>query len=253
MLESTKIIVSAKNAKPEKFDAIRNFVFFSIRNYEYEKLTTSDEYKRLKALIEDDHEGINALTCPEDTVSEYLKDTTDRQLWLDLRKEALSLKDELSKLPTLDKYNALTDTDKVFIKLQAHTAITAIKLDESVLKDMDFTQAVNTFYSKGSMTKIKDILKAIFTNCVGSEGELFYAVKLRKSDFGAEDIRSCLAAFRGTAKRPVDKEKKLGRYDWVKKDGNTKQQAMAVTNLFAVVLDRDNEYEVVKPEETTAE
>lgn len=257
MLKSNAIIIGSKNHKSEKFDVICNFVRLVVRNYEYERMVSNDEYVRLKGLVEDDHEGINGLTCPDETVKEYITDNKDAKTFLDMRKEVNGLLDEIKSFGvTIEQYNALSDTDKVFITLQAHTAMPGIKLDKSVLEGIDFKKVVENYYSKGSLKGAKDTLKGLFNKIVGSEGELFYGVKLRKSDFADQDIRSCFAYFRGTAKRPVTKKdgnETYGQYTWVKKDGNTNAQAMAITNLFSVVLDREKDYEVIKPEESTEE
>lgn len=255
MLKSSAIVIGCKNHKSEKFDVICNFTRLVVRDFEYSRITGKKDYIRLKALVEDDHEGINALECPEETIREYIPNAVEAQLFLDMRKEVNDLKEEISSFGvTLDQYNALSDIDKIFITLQAHTAMPAIKLDTSILENIDLKPIIGDYFKKGSLKGIKNKLQGIFTKCVGSEGELFYGVKLRKSDFNDEDVRTCLSYFRGTAKRSVDKKdgnEIYGSYDWVCKDGNTNAQAMAITNLFSVVLDREKDYEVIKPEEST--
>ena len=251
MLKSNAIVISTKNHKPEKFNTICNFVRFVVRQAEYEKAYAS--IKDTRETLESEHENINALTCDDEKIREYITDAIKAQEYLDARKEVIAiLKERDSFGVTLEEYNALSSTDKIFITLQAHTAISSIKLDTTILNNIDIKTPVEKFYSKGSLKGVKDIFKAIFNNCVGQEGELFYGVKLKKSDFADEDLRNCLAKFRGDAKRTRTKKDDLeiyGDYKWTKKDGNSKIQALAITNLFSVVLDRAKDYEVIKPEE----
>lgn len=255
MLKSNAIVISTKNHKPEKFDVICNFVRFTVRNFEYEKVY--NQIKETRDTLENEHEGINALTCDESKIREFITDAVKAQEFIDLRNELNSIiKERDSFGVTLDQYNSLSATDKVFITLQAHTALTAIKLDKDIVKDIDLEKPIAKYFASGSLKGIKDIFKSIFTNVVGQEGELFYSVKLKKSDFSDEDLRNCLAYFRGTAKR--GKVKKDGGeiytdYTWDKKDGKVNAQTMALTNLFAVVLDCSKDYEIIKPEETVVE
>ena len=222
MLSSERIVISTKNHKVESFDSICAFVRFLVRHSEYEKITkTSGDFATLKKKIEDAHTSTDVLTCEEDVIKSSLT-PAEAEIFLTL-----------------------------FITLQAHTAMKSIKLDKSILNEIDLSKPIGKYFSSGSLKGIKDIFRTIFAKVVGSEGSLFYGVKLRKSDFSDEDLRSCLSYFRGNAARTVSSKggtKAYGEYDWIRKDESKDAQAMALTNLFAVVLDRNKDYEVIKPD-----
>lgn len=251
MLKSNLIVISCKNHKPEKFDLISKFVRFAVRQTEYEKNVNSSDYKDLREKFETACADVDVLTCEESLINEKLT-PVDAEKLIAYRNEIISLKTEIATIGvTLDEYNALGSTDKVFITLQAHTAMKSIKLSTDILEKIDIATPVKKFYSQGTLKGIKDILRTLFSKVVGEEGELFYGVKLKKSDFSDENIRNCLAYFRGDAKRSVSKKdggEIVGAYDWTKKEDSVQAQIMAITNLFAVTLDKSNDYEVVKPE-----
>ena len=252
MLSAEKIIISTKNHKVESFDSICAFVRFLVRHSEYEKLTKSTgDFATLRKKIEDAHTSVDVLTCEEDVIKSSLT-PAEGEIFLALRQEVLDLKDAIQETgKSLEDFNTLSDTDKVFITLQAHTAMKSIKLDKSILDEIDLSKPIGKYFSSGSLKGIKDIFRTIFAKVVGKEGQLFYGVKLKKSDFSDGDLRNCLAYFRGNAARTASSKggtKAYGEYDWIRKDESKDAQAMALTNLFAVVLDRNKDYEVIKPE-----
>ena len=57
------------------------------------------------------------------------------------------------------------------------------------------------------MKDLKNNLMPVFNKLLGSEGDYFYGIKTRKSDFSDEDLRNFLASFGGTAKRAETKVK----------------------------------------------
>ena len=252
MLSSERIVISTKNHKVESFDSICAFVRFLVRHSEYEKITkTSGDFATLKKKIEDAHTSTDVLTCEEDVIKSSLT-PAEAEIFLTLREEVLYLKDAIQETgKTLEDFNSLSDTDRVFITLQAHTAMKSIKLDKSILNEIDLSKPIGKYFSSGSLKGIKDIFRTIFAKVVGQEGQLFYGVKLKKSDFSDGDLRNCLAYFRGNAARTASSKggtKAYGEYDWIRKDESKDAQAMALTNLFAVILDRNKDYEVIKPE-----
>lgn len=248
MLNSEKIIVSTKAHKVEKFDTIVNYVRFLVRHTELEKITSNKDFTSARSKIENTLPDTDALTVPEEKVREILTD--DAVDFLAKREELLALKEELAKIPVgLSDFNALGTTDRTFIILQAHTAMKSIKLDETVFEGIDLESPIQKFYSSGTMKGVKDMLRSIFSKIVGTEGELFYGVKLRKSDFSDLDVRNFLAYFGGKAQRTTTKKDGItvgGAYKWVDKSGDKASQSMSTTNLFAVVLDSEKDYEVLK-------
>lgn len=256
MLKSSAIVISCKNHKIDKFDAICNFVRFTVRHNEYVKISENKDFKALKESFTSACADVDVLTCEESLIKEKLS-ALDAENLINFRKEINALNAEITATGiTIDEFNALSATDKVFITLQAHTAMPAIKLSTDILKDIDMKTPVEKYYSQGTLKGIKNIFRGIFNKVVSEEGELFYGVKLRNSDFSDSDLRNCLAYFRGNAKRTVTKKdgtEIYGTYTWACKEGTATAQAMALTNLFAVVLDRTKDYEVIKPETPVGE
>lgn len=252
MLKSEAIVVSTRNHKPEKFDEIANFVRFYVRHCEYVKVTQGTDWKKFCEDLSSAVPDCDPLSLDKATVEEKLS-AVDAEDFLAQRNEVIALKSAIAETgATIDQFNALSETDRVFVILQCHTAMPSIKLSSDILDKIDMAKPVEKYFKQGSLKGIKDIFRSIFANTVGQEGELFYGVKLRKSDFADNDLRNCLSYFRGNARRSVTKKgdtSTYGKYEWVCKETNKNAQAMALTNLFAVVLDRDKEYEVIKPEE----
>lgn len=256
MLKSELITISTLNHKPEHFEKISNFVRFKIRHTEYVRITSSKQWKDYQNRLEIANAGAEIMTLDMESITKTLapEEVAD---FVAKRDDLANIQAELDTYGIkIEDYNALSDTDKVFIILQAHTALKSIKLDKSIVEGIDLKKMIANFYAKGSMKDVKSALKTIFHNTCGKEGELFYGAKVRNSDFSDADVRNFLAYFRGNAARAVTKEEgamSLSEYKWVCKEGSLDAQTMALTNLFAVVLDTKTGFEVIKPDETVTE
>ncbi len=55
--------------------------------------------------------------------------------------------------------------------------------------------------------KLKDALLPVFCRLLGTEGDLFYGIKVRRTSFDDVDIRNFLAILAVRAKKPKPKEK----------------------------------------------
>lgn len=261
--DSSKIVVKACNIKPEKASEVYNFTRFLV----YRKVAENAEnaMKNEIKIIEKTLINANWKTVSKDEllkIKEFdaISFLSKRDVWEDARNEL----NKLEKLSVNDEsYNAIQKTDKVFLTLQAHTAISSINLESYILdsdkKDdsgkpvkYDFSNIIESFYKQGKMGEIKQNLINIFRQIVSFEGSLFYGVKLRKSNFTDKDIREFLASFGGKAKRTSTvkgSNKIYGNYEWIE-NYNEKAVLTALTTLFAVVTERtgENGVEVIKPE-----
>lgn len=253
MLKSENIVVRVSNQKPETMDKISNFVHYLCWSNELEALSST--FSKMRSLIE--------CTFPAENVDEIndlskliLVDGLDVQKFLDTRDQLKSVKSILAKLDSVGAnkvtYNDLNSTDKIFLVLQAHTAVKSIKLDKSILvKDdgtnYDFSPLISKWVESGQgLSNIKKSLSKIFSNIVGKDGELFYAVKVKGGDIPDSDVRQFFGVFTGNAGRS-GKDKK-GQYTWVK-DYSEKKVLTALTDLFAVVFESGN-CQIVKPEKS---
>lgn len=253
MLKSENIVIRVSNQKPETMDKISNFVHYLCWSSEHEKL--SGAFSKMRAMIESTFPTEDGNTI-EDVSKLILVDGLDVQKFIDTRKELVSVKAILTSLNEKG-YNKITfsdlnNTDKIFLTLQAHTAVKAIKLDKSILakKDgtnYDFSPLIEKWVKSGQgLSNIKKSLSKVFSNIVGEEGDLFYPVKVKGGDIPETDIRQFFGAFTGNAGRS-GKDKK-GVYTWVT-DYSEKRVLNALTDLFAVIFESGN-CETIKPEET---
>lgn len=256
MLKSENIVIRVSNQKPETMDKISNFVHYLCWSNELEALLST--FSKMRSLIE--------CMFPTENVDEIndlskliLVDGLDVQKFIDTRDQLKSVKAILANLDSVGAnkvtYNDLNSTDKIFLTLQAHTAVKSIKLDKSILvKDdgtnYDFSPLISKWIESGQgLSNIKKSLSKVFSNIVGNDGELFYPVKVKGGDIPDSDVRQFFGAFTGNAGRS-GKDKK-GQYTWVK-DYSEKKVLTALTDLFTVVFESGN-CQTIKPEKPTAE
>ena len=250
MLKSENIVIRVSNQKPETMDKISNFVHYLCWSNELE--TLSSTFSKMRSLIE--------CTFPTENVDEIdlskliLVDGLDVQKFIETRDQLKSVKAILANLDSVGAnkvtYNDLNSTDKIFLTLQAHTAVKSIKLDKSILvKDdgtnYDFSPLISQWVESGQgLSNIKKSLSKVFSNIVGNDGELFHPVKVKGGDIPDSDVRQFFGAFTGNAGRS-GKDK---QYTWVK-DYSEKKVLTALTDLFTVVFESGN-CQTIKPEET---
>lgn len=253
MLKSENIVIRVSNQKPETMDKISNFVHYLCWSSEHEKL--SGALSKMRAMIESTFptEDVNTI---EDVSKLILVDGLNVQKFIDTRKEFVSVKAILTSLNekgyNKTTFSDLNNTDKIFLTLQAHTAVKAIKLDKSILAkedgtNYDFSPLIEKWVKSGQgLSNIKKSLSKMFSNIVGEEGDLFYPVKVKGGDIPETDVRQFFGAFTGNAGRSG--EDKKGVYTWVT-DYSEKRVLNALTDLFAVIFESGN-CETIKPEET---
>ena len=258
MLKSEKFYCKTNSLKDKNFD-FGGHVRTSVRNKELSVLQDKKTYKDSKKALEDAHADIDILTCDESIINTVLKN--DAGQFIKDRNEVVALKEEIASLPiTIDQVTALCPTDRVHITLMAHAIYKNVQLDADIFDTekggVDISKAVQAYYSKGSIKDLKDALRPVFNKLIGSEGDYFYGIKTKKSDFTDKDLRNFLAPFGGSAKREQTKSKKDGvetitfkDFNYTDKSGNKKVQIAAFTTLCAVVLDNASKHEVIKPEE----
>lgn len=260
MLDSKKIVVSFNNVKEGKFDLVSNLVHYLV--WDSEKKRVKKTYDKMVAVILDAMPNATPLKITKEGLAPVASDI-DVLTFLEVREEYKTI---LSKLADLDKigvnhntYSSLNSTDKIFLILSAHTAIGSISLTKSCLetgeiddgkpKYYDFGELVKKWYTTNAGFKtIRENLLACFKRLTGSEGELFYPVKLKRSDISTLDVNNFAAIFGGKASRSKDKNGNYGKYTWNQTFDN-KRVLPALTTIFAVILDRKEELEVIKNSE----
>lgn len=261
MLNSNKFYSKTNALKDTTFD-FGGYVRTLVRNTELSRMLDKKSYKDGKKALEDAHADIDVLTCEADIVNKTLGN--DAGQFIKDREEIIALKDEVATLLPIDSVTSLCPTDRVHITLMAHAIYKNVQLDADIFDTekggVDISKAVQAYYTNGSMKALKDALRPVFNKLIGSEGDYFYGIKTKKSDFTDKDLRNFLASFGGSAKREQTKTKKDGvevvkfsDFNYTDKSGNKKVQISAFTTLCAVVLDNASKHEVIKPETTEKE
>ena len=261
MLSTEKIFVKESAVKNLSVFNPYDYVRTLIRNTELTKALDKKSFKDGKKTLEETHANIDIMTCDEKVINETL--LNDAGQFIKDRAEIIALKDEIASLPIkIEQVTALCPTDRVHITLMAHAIYKNVQLDADIFDTekggVDISKAVQAYYNKGSMKDLKDALRPVFNKLIGSEGDYFYGIKTKKSDFSDNELRNFLATFGGAAKREQVKTKKNGEtivtykdFNYVDKSGNKKVQIAAFTTLCAVVLDNASKHEVIKPEAET--
>lgn len=256
MLKSEKIIVRVANHKENSIDKISNFVHFLCYRSEYEKLSRA--FSTMRSEIESHFPTVEDVNTIE-PASLFMIDGFDVKKFLDTREDLKKVRKILSSLANANvnemTFDSLSNTDKVFLTLQAHTAVKSIKLDASILvkedgEKYDFSPLIKKWYASGQgLSNIKKSLSKIFSSIVSEEGVLFYPVKVKGGDIPDKDIRHFLAMFGGKAVR--EGKAQNGKFVWDERC-DEKVVLNHLTTLLAVVFESGN-CETIKPEEKPEE
>lgn len=257
MLKNEKMYINAVALKDENtMDTVRDYVVSIIRHAELAK--AQKKISEDRDAIQTAKPGLDALTCDIAIVIEVLGQE-NAGAFIKNRAEYLELVEECNNCISLDGLTAYPESDVARLKIMAHMIYPAVNL-EKVLENINLATPIKTWYSKGQgQSKLKDLLAPVFTKLLGTEGELFYGIRVKRSQFDDEDIRHFISSFGGTAKRTETKSKKDGKeitkvsnYNWVDKSGNKKLQYSALTTLLGVILDNPSKHVVIKPDEKSA-
>lgn len=262
MIKTNKFYVKSDAMKLDNGKSALNIfevVKSVVRHKELEVTLEKKVIRDAKETYETAHPGKDVMTATEEDCRVALGDDFG-EFWK-ARKEVETLKEECENCIPTDVYTALPATDKIHVTLIAHTIYNRVVLDNSTFRyengGVSLSDAISEYYANGSKKNMKEILKPIFHKLLGSEGEYFYGIKVRNSNFKEEDIRQFLAVFGGVPKREIKGSDKkgysYGAYIWVDKSKDLKLQARALTDLMAVILDNSDRHEVVKPEKTESE
>lgn len=231
-----------------------------VRHKELEVALEKKAIRDAKEVYESAHPGKDVMTATEEDCRTALG--VDFGEFWKARKEVEALTEECENCLPLDNYTSLSNTDKVHIVLIAHTIYNRVLLTSDIFDTekggANISEPIKKFYTgKGTIKAMKDLLRPVFHKLLGEEGEYFYSIKVKNSDFSDTDIKHFLANFGGVPKREVKgSEKKgysYGAYTWIDKSNDKKVQLKAFTDLCAVILDNSDKHTVVKPEKTESD
>lgn len=231
-----------------------------VRHKELEVALEKKAIRDAKEVYEMAHPGKDVMTASEEDCCVAL--SVDFGEFWKARKEVEALSEECDNCLSMDLYTALPATDKVHITLIAHTIYNRVMLTSDIFDTekggANISEPIKKFYTgKGTIKAMKDLLRPVFHKLLGEEGEYFYSIKVKNSDFSDTDIKHFLANFGGVPKREVKgSEKKgysYGAYTWIDKSNDKKVQLKAFTDLCAVILDNSDKHTVVKSEKTESD
>lgn len=263
MLKADKFVVKSDALKVETGFCMMDYVRSLVRNTELTKAMDKKSFKDGKKAIESAHAEIDPMTCNETVIYEVLK--TDGGQFIKDRNEVLALRSEVADCIPLDKVTSLCPNDRVHVTLMAHEIYKTVQLDPDIFNSekggIDISKCIKMYYSKGSLKDLKNNLTAVFNKLLGSEGDYFHGIKIRKSSFEDIDLRNFLANFGGMAKKSETKGKDkagqdvkiYGDFNYIDKSENRKVQIAAFTTLCAVILDNASKHEVIKPTKVVEE
>lgn len=257
MLKADKFVVKSDALKVETGFCMMDYVRSLVRNTELAKALDKKSFKDGKKAIESAHADIDPMTCDESIIYQVLK--TDGGQFIKDRKEVLALRSEVEDCISIDEVTSLCLNDRVHVTLMAHEIYKSVQLDADIFNPekggIDISKPIKAYYTKGSLKDLKNNLTPVFNKLLGSEGDYFYGIKIRKSSFEDVDLRNFLANFGGMAKKSETKGKDksgqdvkiYGDFNYVDKSGNRKVQIAAFTTLCAVILDNASKHDVIKP------
>ena len=255
MLNAEKFNSIKTNALKNKEFSIYDHVKTLVRHTEMNKAL--DKLSDAKQALEEAHAGIDYLTIDSETARKTLKEDTDD--FIKNRKEYLDLKEECEKnCISIEKVTSLHQTDKVHIVLMAHTVYSGCLLSETLFDPeqggTDFSSSIDYYFKKATVNaELKNKLCLVFKLILGEDGDYFYGIKPKKSDFEKSDIIHFLSRFSARARKNKITSKKDKTVTWsdfkyrTKTDRETQRRAF--TEFCAVVLDNADKHIVVKPEE----
>lgn len=188
MLELERFEIDNRAIKEEQYERVKKYVLALVRNEELKTIISRKSYKTMYTVLCESHADIDPLTCDEVIVRQDLKINAEK--FLEERKNVNCLKRICSELPSIQDIYSLNITDRAHIELIAHMIYRKVVLDSSFFEDKLGGSNVpfDSIVQWGANGHTKDILRSIFYHVFGHEGELFYAVKIKKSDLKNEYI-----------------------------------------------------------------
>lgn len=199
MLELDNLLLNDRALKNIDVSRVKRYVVSIIRHEELSKLINRTRFTDSKRIIFESHVNVDPMTCEKNILYPILRGKAE--LFIKDREEVLKLYKICSGLPTIEEINELAVTDRVHIELLAHLFCKYSILDNKIFDskqdgiDIQF-ETITKMANK--ISRLKDILRPIFYRLVGREGNFFYGIKVRKSDFHDKDIRNFFVSLSGT-------------------------------------------------------
>lgn len=192
MIKLDGVVVENKALKQGREPEVYEYVKTIVREEELLQAKEKKIFKDGKRKIQNDHAIIiDVMTADQDLIHTSLgKDT---EAFIKARQEVLDLQEEVKKCVPIQEVKKLSITDYVQILLMAHAIKRNIVLDQKLF-ELGKLDVINTIREASidniiKNKKVKDLLYSFFHKLIGSEGNYFYAVKVRRSDISDEDLK----------------------------------------------------------------
>ena len=231
MLKLDDFQVVDKALKESAASMVKKYVISLVRNTELHRILKKKSFREAKTDLYNAHVGIDIMTCESNIVHQVLCKKADQ--FIKDRTEMSCLNKICSELPSIHEIASLNITDRMHIFLLTYMLkkdvlknINVFNLEKDNM-EMLFGKIINKCKRGlvGDKT-VKPLLCSCFHRLLGSEGEYFYAIKIRKSNISKTNI--------------VFLENSIIRSE------NTDKRVSAFVDFFARVLyDPEAEYEIV--------
>lgn len=157
----------------------------------------------------------------------------------------------LSTGVTKEDFASLKKADRMFLTLIAHMNCRAVNFSyEEISKDeiIKFKDNIINFRKDCKISDLKSRLQAMFNSLVSEEGDMFYGLKVRKSNLATDTIVQAVGLTSGKAKLNKDKD------DYSFSNKFSKLNLLQIlSDYFGVVCyGKSNEVEVIKPQSQEA-
>lgn len=240
------IEIEDKAIKEDKKEEIYEYVKTLVRNEELLRTKNKKIFKEGKKKIQNDHANIDVMTAEENVIHTSLgKDTED---FIKARKEVVDLKEEVEKCRPIEGVKQLCMTDYVHLILMAHIVYPTCVFPEEFFDyetgGIDVSDLITKYYNSGSLRDIKNTLRPIFNKLLGAEGDYFYAIKIKKSDFDKTDVIHFLSRYFTKSYRKIG----LSSFDF---KANSFNQRKEVTDFCCVVMGKIPPEAVLKTNKVT--
>lgn len=192
------IRIEDKAIKKEKYNEVAKYVRAIIRKSELAKILSKKSFKDAQEELLNAHFDIDVMSCSNEIIYQVL--TSNAEKYIKDREQVLLLNQEILNLsPSEKEINSLCTTDKTHLYLIAHQISAAIILDDDFFKHIDFQvpfkQLYDKYYDKSyPLSHLKKDMRTYLYKLMGSEGELFYGIKVKNSDISTKDIMTFMFA-----------------------------------------------------------
>ena len=151
---------------------------------------------------------------------------------------------------TKEDFQNLKKADRMFLTILAHMNCRAVNFSyEEISKDelAKFKDNIINFRKDCKISDLKSRLQAMFNSLVSEEGEMFYGLKVRKSNLATDTIVQAVGLTSGKARFNKDKD----NYSFSNRFSKLNLLQILSDYFGVVCYGKSNEVEVIKPQPQT--